>query len=52
MEVRAAVPADAPALGRVMVATWLTAHRGQLPDEAWQKRVYEWSDLGGLRSSS
>lgn len=43
MEVRAAVPADAPALGRVMVATWLTAHRGQVPDEAWQKRVDEWT---------
>jgi GNAT superfamily N-acetyltransferase len=43
MRVRAAVVDDAPAMGRVMVASWLSAHRGQLPDAAWQKRVDEWT---------
>ena len=43
MNVRAAVLQDAPAMGRVMVVTWLLAHRGQIPDEAWQKRVEEWT---------
>ena len=43
MEIRAAVLADAPAMGRLMVVTWLSAHRGQMPDEAWQKRVEEWT---------
>ena len=43
MKVRAAVPDDAPALGRVMVEAWLTAHRGQMPDAAWRKRVNEWT---------
>jgi GNAT superfamily N-acetyltransferase len=41
--IRAAVVDDAPALGRVMVESWLTAHRGQMPDAAWQKRVDEWT---------
>jgi GNAT superfamily N-acetyltransferase len=43
MQVRAAVVDDAPAMGRVMVASWLSAHRGQVPDAAWQKRVEEWT---------
>ncbi len=43
MKVRAAVLDDAPAMGRVMVEAWLAAHRGQLPDAAWQKRVDEWT---------
>jgi hypothetical protein len=43
MKIRAAVVDDAPAMGRVMVTAWLSAHRGQLPDEAWQKRVEEWT---------
>ena len=42
-KVRAAVPDDAPAMGRVMVEAWLTAHRGQVPDAAWHKRVNEWT---------
>ena len=41
--VRAAVLDDAPALGRVMVEAWLSAHRGQVPDLAWQRRVEEWT---------
>ncbi|WP_374455427.1 N-acetyltransferase family protein [Nocardioides sp.] len=43
MEVRAARPEDAPALGRVMVGAWLSAHHGQMPEAAWQKRVEEWT---------
>jgi hypothetical protein len=43
MRVRAAVVEDAPAMGRVMVASFLSAHRGQMPDAAWQKRVDEWT---------
>jgi ribosomal protein S18 acetylase RimI-like enzyme len=43
MKVRAAVTGDAPAMGQVMVEAWLTAHRGQIPDGAWQKRVDEWT---------
>ena len=30
-------------MGRVMVEAWLTAHRGQVPDAAWHKRVNEWT---------
>ena len=43
MKVRAAVLEDAPAMGRVMVETWLAAHRGQVPDPAWAKRADEWT---------
>lgn len=43
MKVRAAVLEDAPVLGRVMVEAWLSAHRGQMPDLAWRKRVDEWT---------
>jgi ribosomal protein S18 acetylase RimI-like enzyme len=43
MRVRAAVVEDAPAMGRVMVDSFLSAHRGQMPDAAWQKRVDEWT---------
>jgi GNAT superfamily N-acetyltransferase len=34
---------DAPAMGRAQVETWLSAHRGQMSDAAWQKRVDEWT---------
>jgi ribosomal protein S18 acetylase RimI-like enzyme len=30
-------------MGRVMVEAWLMAHRGQVPDAAWHKRVNEWT---------
>jgi ribosomal protein S18 acetylase RimI-like enzyme len=43
MRVRAAMLDDAPALGRVQVEAWLSAHRGQMPDAAWQKRLDEWT---------
>lgn len=41
--IRAAVPDDAAALGRVMVGSWLAAHRGQVPEPAWAKRRDEWT---------
>lgn len=41
--IRLAQPADAPALARVMVDTWLAAHRGQVPEEQWQRRREEWT---------
>lgn len=43
MKSRPARPEDAPALGRVIVEAWLSAHRGQMPEEAWQKRVVDWT---------
>jgi GNAT superfamily N-acetyltransferase len=43
MKIRVAVPADAPAMGRVMVDSFLSAHRGQMPEAAWQQRVDEWT---------
>jgi GNAT superfamily N-acetyltransferase len=43
MKVRAAVTGDAPAMGQVMVEAWLAAHRDQMPDRLWQKRVDEWT---------
>ena len=43
MKIRAAVVDDAPAMGRVMVEAWLTAHRGHMPEAAWHKRVNEWT---------
>ncbi|MEZ4659909.1 MAG: GNAT family N-acetyltransferase [Caldilineaceae bacterium] len=41
--IRPALPADAEEMGRVMVDTYLAAHRGQMPEEAWQKRKDEWT---------
>ncbi len=43
MRIRAAVAEDAPAMGRVMVGSFLWAHRGQIPDAAYQQRVAEWT---------
>jgi len=43
MTIRLAQVEDAPAMARVMVDTWLAAHRGQMPEEAWQKRRREWT---------
>jgi hypothetical protein len=40
-----AVIEDAPAMGRVMVDSFLPAHRGQMPDAAWQQRVDEWTPV-------
>jgi ribosomal protein S18 acetylase RimI-like enzyme len=43
MIIRAAQEADAPAMGRVMVSTYLAAHRDQQPAEVWAKRAEEWT---------
>jgi GNAT superfamily N-acetyltransferase len=43
IKVRVATVDDAPAMGRVMVESFLSAHRGQMPDAALQKRVEEWT---------
>lgn len=43
MIVRAAKVEDAPAMAKVMVDTWLSAHRGQMPEEVWTKRRDEWT---------
>ncbi len=43
MRVREAQVSDTPAMGRVMVEAWLAGHRGQMPEEAWQKRRDEWT---------
>lgn len=43
MRTRAATHEDAAALGHLMVESWLSAHRGQVPDAAWQKRASEWT---------
>jgi ribosomal protein S18 acetylase RimI-like enzyme len=43
MMIRAAREADAPAMGRIMVTTYLAAHHDQMPAEAWAKRAEEWT---------
>ena len=34
---------DAADMGRMMVATWLSAHRGHIPPGAWQRRRDQWT---------
>src|SRR5437870_2466952 len=43
MVIRVARIEDAPAMARVMVDTYLSAHRGQVPEEVWTKRKDEWT---------
>jgi GNAT superfamily N-acetyltransferase len=43
MHIRTAREADAAAMARVMVDTYLAAHRDQMPPEAWEKRAREWT---------
>ena len=43
MRIRAAALDDAPGMGRVMVAAWLSGHHGQMPEILWRKRVEEWT---------
>ena len=43
MIIRLAHVEDAPAMAKVMVDTYLAAHRDQMPEEAWQKRKQEWT---------
>ena len=41
--VRDARVLDAPAMGRLMVATWLRAHRTHIPPAAWHRRQASWT---------
>lgn len=41
--IRPARVSDAPAMGRMMVESYLQAHKGQIPDSAWQQRQQEWT---------
>src|SRR5947207_2147513 len=50
MVIRSAHLDDAPAMARVMVDTFLSAHRGQMPEEAWNKRKTEWTHAVSRRS--
>ena len=43
MVVRLARVEDAPAMARVTVDTFLSAHRGQMPEATWTKRKEEWT---------
>jgi ribosomal protein S18 acetylase RimI-like enzyme len=43
MMIRMAQVADAPAMGRVMVQTFLAAHREHMPAGAWEQRAREWT---------
>ena len=43
MIIRAAQEADAPAMGQLMVETWLAAHKGQIPEGQWQARKADWT---------
>ena len=43
MRIRAAVLDDAPAMGRLMVGSWLSAHQRHVPAEAFRRRVDEWT---------
>jgi GNAT superfamily N-acetyltransferase len=48
--IRAAQLDDVPAMGRLTVATFLAAHRDQIPDELWAKRRDEWSAEDSARN--
>jgi ribosomal protein S18 acetylase RimI-like enzyme len=43
MLIRVARQEDAAAMARVMVDTYLAAHRDQVPAEVWAKRAQEWT---------
>lgn len=43
MKIREAIVADAAPIARVMVHTFLLAHRGQIPEALWQWRQREWT---------
>lgn len=43
LEIRDATVADAPAMGTLMVETWLNAHRDQIPGHLWEARRLEWT---------
>lgn len=50
MIIRTATLADAPGMAQVMINTWFAAHRGQVPEEQWQRRRVEWTYADSERS--
>lgn len=43
MLIRHATIKDAPAMGHVMVETYMSSHKKHLPQKAWQKRTKKWT---------
>ena len=43
IRIRNAQVLDAPAMGELMVTTWLRAHRTHIPPAAWQRRQASWT---------
>ena len=43
MDIRVAHEADAAAMARLMVDTFLAAHRDHMPADAWARRAEEWT---------
>src|SRR5947207_926808 len=43
MRIREANPSDVVPMARVMVDTFLAAHRGQIPEEVWEWRQKHWT---------
>jgi ribosomal protein S18 acetylase RimI-like enzyme len=43
LEIRDATLSDAPAMGKLMVDTWLDAHRFQMPEHLWEARRRDWT---------
>ena len=41
--IRDAQVLDAPAMGELMVTTWLRAHRSHIPPAAWHRRQASWT---------
>src|SRR5262245_46669134 len=48
--IRPARVEDAPAMGRMGTEIWLSAHRGQMPEEVWIKRRDEWNEEVSARN--
>lgn len=49
LHIRHATEADAPQMGAVMVATWLAAHKDQIPAAQWEQRRAEWTPAVSAR---
>src|ERR1051326_7864566 len=43
MHIREATLSDVPSMAQVMVDSFLTAHRGQIPEALWKWRQQEWT---------
>jgi GNAT superfamily N-acetyltransferase len=48
--IRLAQVDDAPAMAHMGIETFLSAHRGQMPEEVWIKRRDEWSEEVSARN--